>query len=360
MQKSKFIKELKQPYPTEVFIDTIKGRHPADETIPVKGRWVWDSKRKYHYAPGLPFLKATAKLLFKKHKDKPYDGNVFCEFSAPKVLYGQNISGILYEDRTILYDKVKELLTVNGINIDLAEKAVDFRTFDVTRIDLSFSFFVKNDTEQKEFMRLFRNMYHPHLKPGKSGSRDYDYPNAFCFTSPKLDIVLYDKAKELNIKNVNLLRLEFKCKKTFKKDNAGSDFFDSFENTMKKANKWLANKLEYYNLSLPFLPEEEYFKAISACYISKKKEHDEKTEDSPLYLRHELSTLIKTIKDINNKGCYNYHSLNRDMYNKCLHLAKDAGVQLLYTKLPYSISFTDNVCYHADAQKIVEISSVPP
>ena len=70
--------------------------------------------------------------------------------------------------------------------------------------------------------------------------------------------------------------------------------------------------------------------------------------------------MIKTIKDINNKGCYNYHSLNRDMYNKCLHLAKDAGVQLLYTKLPYSISFTDNVCYHADAQKIVEISSVPP
>lgn len=363
MIKNEFMSNLKKPFPNEVFIDTIKGRHPANKILPIKtsSGWEWDAKRGYHFKNKCRLCDSSALLIFKESKDKPYDGNVFCEFSAPKALYRKNnISGILFEDRTILYDKVKELIVNNGINIDIAEIPVDFRVFDVTRIDLSFSFFPVDKTEQEEFLRLFKMMYHPYLKPGKLCKKDYDYPNAFAFTSNKLDIVLYDKAKEFGLEDIHMLRLEFRCKKPAKGFGVGSDYFDSVENSFKKGNKWLANKLERYNFCLPFVPEDEYIKAIIKCYKTKKAEHTTSSEAKPSYLTYKLPTLIKTVQEINSCGCHAYHSLNRIMYNDCLQLAKDAGVQILYTGLSYPISFIDNVCYHEEAEMLAEYASIPP
>lgn len=363
MSKNEFMSNLKKPFPNEVFIDTIKGRHPANKILPIKtsSGWAWDAERGYHFKNKCYFLNSSALLIFKKVKSKSYDGNVFCEFSAPKALYRKNnISGILFEDRTILYDKVKELIFNNGIDIDVTEVPVDFRDFDATRIDLSFSFFPMNDTEQEEFIRLFKMMYHPYLKPGKLCKKDYDYENAFAFTSNKLDIVFYDKAKEFHLDDVLLLRLEFRCKKPAKGFGVGSDYFDSVENSIKEANKWLADKLERYNFCLPFVPEDEYIKALSECYKAKKTEYGTIRKGKPSYLTHKLSTLIRSAKKINRLGCHDYHCFNRTRYNECLQLAKDAGVQILYTKLPYPISFIDNICYHEEAEMLAEYASIPP
>ncbi len=369
--KKEFIKELNKSPPTEVFIDTIKGRHPADEIIPVNGRWNWDSKHKYHYAGGLPFLNATAKLLFKHHKDKPYDGNVLCEFSAPKVLYDNNVCGVFYKDRNTLFYEPKELMTDYCINVDLARNPVDFSTFDVTRIDLSFCFFPKDDDEQQEFLRLFRNMYFENLIPGKSCSKEYDYENGFAHTSPKLDIVLYDKAIQLRVENpkihiedIKLLRLEFRCKKPYKSDNAGSDFFESFDNTIDRANKWLAKKLEKNNFTLPVVPKKEYMHIITKCYEAKRNEYEGRpAKEKPLYLRHKLESLLKKLKQINKDGCYAFHSsseTNRCWYSRCLKLVQDAGVHILYTKLNHEISFIDDVCYHQDLYRVFGATSYEP
>lgn len=359
MQKYDFIKKLNTST-QEIFIDTVKGRHPANEIIPVKGRWKWDNKRKYHYAPGLPFLKATAKLLFKKHKDKPYDGNVFCEFSAPKVLYGHNVCGILNKNIEALFRKPKELLTDYSIDIDLAAIPVDFRNFDVTRIDLSFCFFPKDDDEQQEFLRLFRNMYFENLTPGKSCSEEYDYENGFAHTSQKLDIVMYDKVLQLHnedpglhIEDINLLRIEFRCKGPCKGDVYW--YGNSFEYTVKKANGLLAKKLERYHFDLPIVPIKEYKTIITNCYESKKAEFKDKPSEKPLYLKSKLDTLLKKMKQINKEGCYKFHhasSTNRCYYNRCIQLATDAGIHILYTKLDHEISFIDDVCFHKDLYRV--------
>lgn len=354
--KKEFIKELNKSPPTEVFIDTIKGRHPADEMIPVEVRWEWDGKRRYHYAGGLPFLNATAKLLFKHHKDKPYDGNVLCEFSAPKVLYDNNVCSVFYKDRNTLFHEAKELMTDYCINVDLAAIPIDFRTFDITRIDHSFCFFPKNDEEQTEFFSLFRKMYHKNLKSGKLCSQKYDFPNAYAFTSRKLDIVLYDKAAQLNLTDVKLLRIEFRCKEAFKGESSYScDYFDSFDNTMKNANKWFAKKLEKYNFTLSFVPRNEYIEAVTKCYEAKKAEYKSKSGKKPLYLLHPISSLLEKMEQINKEGCNSFHSAsktNRCWYNRCLNLANDAGVHILYTNLDHEISFFDDVCHHKDLYRV--------
>ena len=348
-----FIKELKRPFPTEVFVDTIKACHPAEEILPVKGTWIWDNKRKYHYLDDILFLNATAKFIYKKLKDKPYD-NVFIEFSVPKALYGDNIAGFLYKDSNILNYEAKDILTCYNINVDLAANPIYFDVFDVRRIDHSFSFRVSGKKEHKEFCRLFKNMYFKNLKPGLSGSKPYDYGiDGYCFTSKKLDIVLYDKAKERQNKIKNTLRLEMRCKEPFSAYDG--KVFGSVEKMFRKANNRFAYLLTSRNLIYDFVPENEYEKLITDCYNAKKAEYSTNPKgEKPSYLKYKLDHLLANMMQINEEGCHSFHSqkCNRVIYNACLNLAQDAEISILYTKLNYRISFIDNVCHRSDFEYI--------
>ena len=362
-----FIKELEQPFPKEVFVDTIKACHPAEEILPVKGTWLWDNKRKYHYIGDIPFLNATAKFIYKKLKDKPYD-NVFIEFSVPKVLYDDNTTGFLYKDSSILKYEAKDILTCYNINVDLAANPIYFDVFDVRRIDHSFSFRINGIEEQEEFCRLFQNMYFKYLKPGRSGSKSYDYDiDGYCFTSKKLDIVLYDKAKEQNEakkqdkakedqnKIENTLRLEMRCKEPFSAYDG--KVFGSVEKMFRKANNRFAYLLTSRNLIYDFVPENEYEKLITDCYNAKKAEYSANPKgEKPSYLKFKLDHLLANMMQINEEGCHSFHSQkgNRVIYNACLNLAQDAEISILYTKLNYRISFIDNVCRRSDSEYVEE------
>ncbi len=352
-----FIKELERPNPTEVFVDTIKACHPAEEILPVKGTWLWDNKRKYYYTGDILFLNSTAKFIYKKLKDKPYD-NAFIEFSVPKVLYGDNITGFLYKDSNILKYEAKDILTCYNINVDLAANPIDFDVFDVRRIDHSFSFRVSGKKEHEEFCRLFNNMYFKYLKPGRSGSKPYDYDiDGYCFTSKKLDIVLYDKAKEQQNKIENTLRLEMRCKEPFSAYDG--KVFGSVEKMFRKANNRFAYLLTSRNLIYDFVPKKEYEKIITDCYNAKKAEYSANPKGKkPSYLKFKLDHLLANMMQINKEGCHSFHSKegNRVIYNACLNLAQDAEISILYTKLNYRISFIDNVCHRSS--KYVEDETV--
>ena len=344
----------------EIFIDVIKCRCLCD----VNTKKGWDKRNAYMYFKEDTVGACSFKMNFKpiKHmRDSGYClGLLYIEFSAPKLLYDYNITGISKEDKYLLFSKI-----INHFdNVDITlyepfadkdrypfltpEEEINLNAFSITKIERSVSFEVQNEVVGKELLSLFSRMYFPDHTPGKIKKRSYRYETSFCHYSGSEDIVLYDKTAEMLEKSKiiikpNIWRLELRWKDTTKsiKEDIGRAHFGTLEKLYTDTNEPFVKRLKRHNLHLSFMPKDQYYKLIKS-YLNKKEYSD---------------TVYKNIMNffayINEVGAFEAKKTSSKNYNRCLEITNNIGIQILYTKLNRPVSFFENICLLKDLKYIL-------
>ncbi|MBQ2964992.1 MAG: hypothetical protein IJE14_10070 [Clostridia bacterium] len=272
-------------------------------------------------------------------------GRLFIEFSAPKLLYDYNITGISKEDKYILFCKIINHFADVDINLCEPVENIDLSIFSITKIERSVSFEVQDKEVGKELFNLFTRMYFSNHEPGKMRKTPYKYETSFCHYSASEDIVLYDKTAEMLEKSKilikpNIWRLELRWKDMSKslEEDIGRDNFGTLEDL---TNNPFVKRLKRHNLHLSFMPKDQYYKLIKS-YLNKKEYSD---------------TVYKNIMNffayINEVGAFEAKKTSSKNYNRCLEITNNIGISILYTKLNRPVSFFENICFLKDLKHIL-------
>lgn len=329
----------------EIFCDVIKCCCLCE----VNTKKGWDKTNRYMY-----FKKDTIGACSFKMNFKPIQhirgssycfGRLFIEFSAPKLLFDYNITGISKEDKYILFCKIINHFADVDINLCEPVENIDLSIFSITKIERSVSFEVQDKEVGKELFNLFTRMYFSNHEPGKMRKTPYKYETSFCHYSASEDIVLYDKTAEMLEKSKilikpNIWRLELRWKDMSKslEEDIGRDNFGTLEDL---TNNPLVKRLKRHNLHLSFMPKDQYYKLIKS-YLNKKEYSD---------------TVYKNIMNffayINEVGAFEAKKTSSKNYNRCLEITNNIGISILYTKLNRPISFFENICFLKDLKHIL-------
>lgn len=358
--KSRVIGAFKETN-NEIFVDTVKASIDAYVLIADNG-WKYSKKsRRWFYFKEVKKDGQSVRFYFYANPDQkdtdPKTGTLFMEFSLPKFLYGNNISGVLISDKERLFSEVKALLDDNNIYIDAEGDTRDYHNFDVKKIDYSISFDAGSKKEKDEFFRLFRKMQFPYHKAGMLSKKEYDYESSFCHGSNSTDIVLYDKTEEVR-KNTgeeikdNICRIEIRCKNPIK---AYSDF-GLVKDLFEKGNKRLINLLKAYRLDLDILPKKEYWKTI-CTHLEKKKaaykaDKDKSKKKYPSYLSSDINDVYEHLRYINTYGEKAAAKKNYALYKKCLELTNELKISILYNKIGKRMNILTKIYQHNDLPEV--------
>lgn len=200
MKKYDLIKKLNNPTkPHEIFIDTIEAKCHCCAMIGKKYGWKHEDNGDY-WRKDVKHLNGTVLFTFKPDKEQKgveaKVGTVKVRFSVPKVFFGDNVTGVYRSDCHDICCSINKLIEEEQIFPTEAGPKIDFENFKITRVDRSVSTDADNPEQIEEFFRVFKSMYFPYHKPGRRGSKKYDYKTSFCHASDSEDLVAYDKSEE--------------------------------------------------------------------------------------------------------------------------------------------------------------------
>ena len=346
----------------EVFVDTVGANHKVSVKHLYKtwvkrdGDFFWFKENRINEASVAAYFIPDPKERYSRFRGFVGSGKI--TVSYPNLLYGDNVSGIFYTDKEKLFELAKEAIEKN--NMYLPAEHYNFGDFKLREIDFSVSFEMSSEEECNEIFRLFYFKrfpnHHVHIEYGPQGTynEDYDEEDGECFGSFSNNIKIYNKTKEMledHDEEITplTLRLEINCFE----DVTGLEFKNKTVNEMfENANLWFLALLKKYNLVYVFLPEEEYFQTIETYFKAKKDEYlkdkNKKEKKYPAYIKNSWNQTFTCLRKINDLGAEDAYRDNPKLYNQCLALTNEIGIDIIYTCLEHRLNIFEHVVYRGN------------
>lgn len=339
----------------EIFVDTIGASNFVFINHLFKC-WIRETDKFYWFNENKIYGTSVAAYFIPDPESDYKFGTGKIKTSFPNLIYGDNVSGICKYDNEILFKLIEEAFEKNGI---ICES--DFGDFKLREIDFSVSFQLNSEEECDEAFRLFKSKRFPNhyinLEYGTQGTcAGYDYKGGDCFGSNSNNIKLYDKTQEMLDNHEAeiepyILRLEINCFRDVKdlefRDKSVNELFEN-------ANQWFLALLKKYNLIYDFLPKEEYFQTTETYFKAKKDEYlkdkNKKDKKYPAYIKSTWETISDFLRKINDIGAEGAYREDHKLYNACLSLTNDIGIDILYTCLDKRFNFFDDVVYRGNPE----------
>lgn len=346
----------------EIFIDTVGANHDASVKYLYE---YWTKKGNAYYWFNQNYINdasVVSYFIVNSKQPRPYIGSVVGSgkivTSYPVLLYGDNLAGVCSTDKDNLFGLIKKSFDKNSMLIPASCR--NFGDFKLQEIDFSVSFELNSEEECDEAFRLFESKrfpnHHVNIEGGTQGTyAKYDYDDGVCFGSYSDNIKMYDKTAEMlddHDEDIQpyIMRIEINCFRDVKGvEFKGKSVNELFEN----ANQWFLALLKKYNLIYDYLPEKDFFETIKSYLIPVKMEYfadkNKKEKNYPSYLKNDVEKTLSFLKTINEIGAEAAYREDHKLYNSCLNLTNELGIDILYTKLDRRFNFFENVIYRKNA-----------
>lgn len=338
-----------------IFIDTVWFDLPTSLIVSKKNGWVQKIEGnlcfiKHVEAPNghKARLRFSPESQYALNLNKPVNGTLRIEISAPNILYGTNICAVRKRDLPELAEILNGFIAAEAYGKQSIPHINDFK---IKRVDFSFCIKCRSQDEADAYMNVFEKYYFKRLVPytihGKSYNPD-NYPGSMYHSNKSTNCLLYEKTKAYwDLFNIIIddytIRFERQLNsinpKEYERENFGN--FSSLSTINLLFKKYVETDYFQYD----FVPESTYYELVNRQI---------ENENIQRKTKEKLSTLFF---DINEDGAYAVHKNSASHFNRCRKITNELSINIVHTELNYPINFLKNICRDNDPDNFISIDT---